>query len=99
MPWHTYVIPWHLAPHFIAQMQINICSKRDQEVVRELELALLHYSHSTKPLDPACPRLEEQQPGTPWGTLWADQRGCSWKALLTGFLPSLSWQGIRWPPA
>ena len=45
--------------------------------MRELELALLHSSRSTKPLDHSCPRLEEQQPCTPRGTLPADQRGRS----------------------
>lgn len=45
--------------------------------MRELELALLHSSRSTKRLGPACPRLEEQQPCTPQGILQAAQRGCS----------------------
>lgn len=79
--------------------------EREEEVVRELELPLLHSSWSTKPLDQACPRLEEPQPRTPQGTLpplrapsglTGEAAACR-EALLAALLPSLSWQGMRWP--
>ena len=68
-----------------------------EEVVRELELALLHSSRSAEPLDH---RQEGRQPRTPWAPsgLPGEAAAC-WEALLTGSLPSLSWQGSRWPPA